>query len=117
MALPVIGFAVLVAAFLWGSLTAVNAGLIALVAASVVGTLVADLKTTHVIAQFPAGLFFILAGATLLFSRPSSAFCRRPYRAIAGSPSGSATSVGASLGTGSGSGRGAGAMVTRPLRS
>lgn len=68
MSIPVIAFAVLVAAFLWGSLTAVNAGLIALVAAFVVGTLVADLDVATVIDQFPAGLFFILAGATLLFS-------------------------------------------------
>ena len=68
MSLSVLAFAVLVAAFLWGSVTAVNAGLIALVAAFVVGVLVADLETTAVIDQFPAGLFFILAGATLLFS-------------------------------------------------
>ncbi|MDQ1664836.1 MAG: hypothetical protein QOH75_867 [Actinomycetota bacterium] len=63
-----IAFTVLVVAFLWGSFTAVNAGLIAVVAAFVIGSLVADLSIDTVIAQFPADLFFILAGATLLFA-------------------------------------------------
>ncbi|MDQ1617700.1 MAG: hypothetical protein QOE19_269 [Actinomycetota bacterium] len=63
-----IAFTVLVVAFLWGSFTAVNAGLIAVVAAFVIGSLLADLSIDTVIAQFPADLFFILAGATLLFA-------------------------------------------------
>jgi di/tricarboxylate transporter len=76
--LHLIAFAVLIAAFVWGSVTVVNAGLIALVAAFVVGTRLGDLKGAQskvadlamkdVIQQFPSDLFFILAGATLLFS-------------------------------------------------
>jgi Na+/H+ antiporter NhaD/arsenite permease-like protein len=68
MSLPLLGFLVLVVAFAWGSLTAVNAGLIAIVAAFAVGTLAADVPVDDVVAQFPANLFFILAGATLLFA-------------------------------------------------
>lgn len=68
MSLSVFAFLVLLGAFVWGSVTSVNAGLIALVAAFAVGTLVAGLPTADVIDQFPAGLFFILAGATLLFA-------------------------------------------------
>ena len=68
MSLSIFAFLVLLAAFLWGSVTAVNAGLIALVAAFAVGTLAAGLPVEEVIDQFPAGLFFILAGATLLFA-------------------------------------------------
>ena len=68
MSLSVFAFLVLLAAFLWGSVTAVNAGLIALVAAFAIGTLVAGLPVEEVVDLFPAGLFFILAGATLLFA-------------------------------------------------
>ncbi len=68
MSLSVLAFLVLIAAFVWGSVTAVNAGLIAIVAAFAVGTLVAGLPVEDVINQFPASLFFILAGATLLFA-------------------------------------------------
>ncbi len=67
MSLSLLAFIVLIVAFLWGSLTALNAGLIAAAAAFIVGTLVAGLPLDDVLAQFPAGLFFILAGATLLF--------------------------------------------------
>jgi TRAP-type C4-dicarboxylate transport system permease large subunit len=68
MSLSIIAFLVLVAAFAWGSVTAVNAGLIAVVAAYIVGPLLGGMKVADVTAQFPAGLFFILFGATLLFS-------------------------------------------------
>lgn len=68
MSLSILAFVVLIAAFVWGSVTAVNAGLIAIVAAFVVGTLAAGLPVEEVIDQFPASLFFILAGATLLFA-------------------------------------------------
>ncbi len=68
MPLSVVAFLVLVVAFAWGSLTAVNAGLIAIVAAYAVGVLLAGLSVAEVTAQFPANLFFILLGATLLFS-------------------------------------------------
>jgi Na+/H+ antiporter NhaD/arsenite permease-like protein len=61
-------FLVLVVAFAIGSFTKINAGLIALVAAFGVGTLLAGLTIKDVIGQFPAGLFFILVGATLLFA-------------------------------------------------
>lgn len=67
MSLSVIAFLVLVAAFAIGSLTSISAGLLALVAAFGVGTLVAGLPLDDVIAQFPAPLFLILVGATLLF--------------------------------------------------
>lgn len=68
MSLSLIAFAVLIAAFAIGSFTRINAGLIATVAAFGVGTLIAGLPITDVIAQFPSGLFFILVGATLLFA-------------------------------------------------
>ena len=68
MSLSLIAFAVLIGAFAIGSFTRINAGLIATVAAFGVGTLVAGLPVKDVIAQFPAGLFFILVGATLLFA-------------------------------------------------
>ena len=72
MSLSILAFVVLIAAFVWGSVTAVNAGLIAIVAAFVVGTLVAGLPVEEVIDQFPASLFFILVGATLLFAMVKS---------------------------------------------
>lgn len=68
MSLALIAFLVLIAAFAWGSFTRVNAGLIAVVAAFIVGPLVAGLDIKEVIGAFPAGLFFILVGATLLFA-------------------------------------------------
>lgn len=68
MSLSLVAFLVLVLAFAWGSVTAVNAGLIAIVAAYAVGVLLAGLSVAEVTAQFPANLFFILLGATLLFS-------------------------------------------------
>jgi Na+/H+ antiporter NhaD/arsenite permease-like protein len=68
MSLSVVAFLVLVLAFAWGSLTPVNAGLIAIVAAYAVGVLLAGFSVAQVTALFPANLFFILLGATLLFS-------------------------------------------------
>ncbi|MBN9129160.1 MAG: SLC13 family permease [Paenarthrobacter ureafaciens] len=67
MSLSLIAFFILVAAFAVGSFTRINAGLIALVAAFGVGTLLVGMPIKDVIGQFPAGLFFILVGATLLF--------------------------------------------------
>jgi Na+/H+ antiporter NhaD/arsenite permease-like protein len=66
--MSLIAFLVLVVAFAIGSFTKINAGLIALVAAFGVGTLLAGMTIKDVIGQFPAGLFFILVGATLLFA-------------------------------------------------
>lgn len=68
MSLSLIAFLVLVAAFAIGSFTKINAGLLATVAAFGVGTLLAGMSIKDVIGQFPAGLFFILVGATLLFA-------------------------------------------------
>jgi Na+/H+ antiporter NhaD/arsenite permease-like protein len=68
MSTAMIAFLVLIAAFAIGSFTPINAGLIALVAAFGVGTLLAGLPLDDVIAQFPAGLFLILVGATLMFA-------------------------------------------------
>lgn len=68
MSMSLIAFGVLIVAFAIGSFTRVNAGLIATVAAFGVGTLLAGMPVTDVIAQFPSGLFFILVGATLLFA-------------------------------------------------
>jgi Na+/H+ antiporter NhaD/arsenite permease-like protein len=68
MSLSLIAFFILVAAFAIGSFTKINAGLIALVAAFGVGTLLVGMPIKDVIGQFPAGLFFILVGATLLFA-------------------------------------------------
>ncbi|MHA6969416.1 SLC13 family permease (plasmid) [Glutamicibacter bergerei] len=67
MSLSLIAFFVLIGAFALGSFTRINAGLVALVAAFVVGGLVVGMPIKDVIAQFPSGLFFILLGATLLF--------------------------------------------------
>ncbi|WP_224392406.1 SLC13 family permease [Pseudonocardia sp. ICBG1293] len=67
MTLSVLAFLVLVAAFAIGSLTSISAGLLALVAAFGVGSLAAGLPLSDVIGEFPAGLFLILVGATLLF--------------------------------------------------
>jgi Na+/H+ antiporter NhaD/arsenite permease-like protein len=68
MSIALVAFLVLIAAFVIGSFTRINAGLIALVAAFGVGTLVAGLPIADVIGEFPAGLFLILIGATLLFA-------------------------------------------------
>jgi Na+/H+ antiporter NhaD/arsenite permease-like protein len=68
MSIALVAFLVLIVAFAIGSFTRINAGLIALVAAFAVGTLVAGLPIADVIGEFPAGLFFILVGATLLFA-------------------------------------------------
>jgi Na+/H+ antiporter NhaD/arsenite permease-like protein len=68
MSPSVIAFLILVAAFLLGSVTPINAGLLALVAAFGVGFLLAGLEVDQVVGLFPADLFFILVGATLLFS-------------------------------------------------
>jgi Na+/H+ antiporter NhaD/arsenite permease-like protein len=68
VSLTLIAFTILVLAFLWGSVTAVNAGIIAIVAAFVVGTFMFDVPVKEITGMFPASLFFILAGATLLFS-------------------------------------------------
>lgn len=67
MSLSITAFLVLIAAFAIGSITSISAGLLALVAAFGVGTLLAGLPLADVIAEFPSGLFFILVGATLLF--------------------------------------------------
>ena len=67
MSLSLIAFFVLIGAFALGSFTRINAGLVALVAAFGVGVLIVGMPVKDVIAQFPAGLFFILVGATLLF--------------------------------------------------
>ncbi|MDJ0377277.1 SLC13 family permease [Cryobacterium sp. PH31-L1] len=68
MSIPLLAFLVLIAAFAIGSFSKINAGLIALVAAFGVGTLVAGLPITEVTNEFPSGLFFVLVGATLLFA-------------------------------------------------
>ncbi len=67
MTLSILAFLVLITCFAIGSLTTINAGLLALVAAFGVGTLLADIPIKEVIELFPSGLFFILVGATLLF--------------------------------------------------
>ena len=67
MTLSIVAFLVLITCFAIGSLTTINAGLLALVAAFGVGTLLADIPIKEVIGLFPSGLFFILVGATLLF--------------------------------------------------
>jgi Na+/H+ antiporter NhaD/arsenite permease-like protein len=67
MSLSIIAFLILIVCFAIGSLTSISAGLLALVAAFGVGTLVADIPIKEVIGLFPSGLFFILVGATLLF--------------------------------------------------
>ncbi|MCU1545651.1 MAG: C4-dicarboxylate transporter [Homoserinimonas sp.] len=68
MSIALVAFFVLIAAFVIGSFTRINAGLMAWVAAFGVGTLVAGLPIADVIGEFPAGLFLILIGATLLFA-------------------------------------------------
>ncbi|HEX8914911.1 MAG TPA: SLC13 family permease [Humisphaera sp.] len=66
--LHLVAFAALAVAVAWGSATAVNAGLVALVAAFAVGSLAAGLPVKVVVGLFPADLFLVLVGATLLFA-------------------------------------------------
>lgn len=67
MTLSLVAFLVLIAAFAVGCFTRINAGLLALVAAFGVGTLIGGLSLDDVMAGFPTELLLILVGATLLF--------------------------------------------------
>lgn len=67
MTLSLLAFLVLIAAFAVGCFTRINAGLLALVAAFGVGTLIGGLSPDDVMAGFPTELLLILVGATLLF--------------------------------------------------
>ena len=67
MTLSLVAFLVLIAAFAVGCFTRINAGLLALVAAFGVGTLIGGLSMDEVMAGFPTELLLILVGATLLF--------------------------------------------------
>lgn len=67
MTLSIIAFIILIIAFTIGVLTRISAGLLAFVAAFGVGALLAGVPINDVIGLFPAGLFLILTGATLLF--------------------------------------------------
>ncbi|MEU6137503.1 SLC13 family permease [Nocardioides sp. NPDC047086] len=67
MTVSLVAFLVLIAAFAVGCFTRINAGLLALVAAFGVGTLIGGLSLDDVMAGFPTELLLILVGATLLF--------------------------------------------------
>ncbi|MGY0386214.1 SLC13 family permease [Nocardioides sp. WG-D5] len=67
MTLSLVAFLVLIAAFAVGCFTRINAGLLALVAAFGVGSLIGGLSLDDVMAGFPTELLLILVGATLLF--------------------------------------------------
>ncbi|QTF70931.1 hypothetical protein G8758_02080 [Arthrobacter woluwensis] len=65
--ITVCAFGILILAFAIGSLTSINAGLVAIVATFFVGLTVSELNGKQLFALFPAELFFTLVGTTLLF--------------------------------------------------
>jgi di/tricarboxylate transporter len=68
MSPELISILVLVLIFVIATLLPVNIGVLAFVAAFLVGTLVADQSTDDIIAGFPSDLFLILVGITFLFA-------------------------------------------------
>lgn len=64
-----LSLAALVFALVLSCTSAVNVGLVAIVLAWLVGTLVAGLRAEEVLGGFPSTLFLTLAGVTLLFSQ------------------------------------------------
>ncbi|MDJ0420259.1 SLC13 family permease [Rhodococcus opacus] len=72
MSPQLISIAVLAAIFLIGTLRSINLGALAFVAAFVVGTWVFEDHSPEILAGFPANLFVILVGVTLLFAMAKS---------------------------------------------
>ena len=68
MSPELISICVLVTLFVVATIFPVNIGVLAFVAAGIVGTLVANLGTADIIAGFPGDLFLTLVGITFLFA-------------------------------------------------
>ncbi len=69
MSLAVLSLLALVVAVAAGSFLPINAGLLCIALAFLVGVLLGGMKLQSVVAAFPAGLFLTLIGVTLLFSQ------------------------------------------------
>ncbi|MBP6823676.1 MAG: C4-dicarboxylate ABC transporter [Acidobacteria bacterium] len=69
MNLPVISLIALVIAILISCFTRLNAGLLSIAFAFIIGVLLKGLKLQEVVGGFPAGLFLTLIGVTLLFAQ------------------------------------------------
>ena len=68
MWLDVLGVVALVVTFVLGTITSVNMGALAFVAAFALGVLVAGESVSDVVAGFPASFFLLIFGVTYLFS-------------------------------------------------
>ncbi len=69
MNLPVISLIALVIAILISCFTRLNAGLLSIAFAFIIGVLLKGLKLQEVVGGFPSGLFLTLVGVTLLFAQ------------------------------------------------
>lgn len=69
MTLPLLSLFALLIAVLISCFTRLNAGLLSVALAFVIGVLFQGMKPQEVIAGFPAGMFLTLAGVTLLFAQ------------------------------------------------
>lgn len=69
MNLPMISLLALIAAILVSCFTRLNAGLLSIAFAFLIGVLLRGMKAQEVIAGFPAGLLLTLVGVTLLFAQ------------------------------------------------
>jgi di/tricarboxylate transporter len=69
MNLPLISLLALLAAILVSCLTRLNAGLLSVALAFLIGVLLGGVKVQEVAAGFPAGMFLTLVGVTLLFGQ------------------------------------------------
>jgi di/tricarboxylate transporter len=67
--LPLISLLALVVAIIISCFTRLNAGLLAIAFAFIIGVLLGGMKIQEVTAGFPAGMFLTLVGITLLFSQ------------------------------------------------
>ena len=69
MNLPVISLVALVIAILISCFTRLNAGLLSIAFAFIIGVLLKGMKLQEVVGGFPSGLFLTLVGVTLLFAQ------------------------------------------------
>ena len=67
MNLPLISLLALIVAILISCFTRLNAGLLSIAFAFLIGVLLGGMKPQEVIAGFPAGMFLTLVGVMLLF--------------------------------------------------
>ncbi len=69
MSLPVLSIVALASAILLSSFTPINVGVVSIAFAFVVGTSFGGLPVREVVSGFPANLFLVLVGVTLLFGQ------------------------------------------------